>query len=71
MEETSVRRRFARKPRILVGTFVGTIASYLFFVYHYTHEQDDDGAHSFGRPTICLARCLLCGTPCSVARAAG
>jgi len=40
----SARRRFSRKPRVLVGTFAGTIASYLFFFHHYTHEQDDDEA---------------------------
>ena len=46
MEEVSARRRFSRKPRVLVGTFAGTIASYLFFFHHYTHEQDDDGARA-------------------------
>lgn len=46
MDTSKPSRRFMRKPRVLVGTFVGSIAAYIVFFYHYTHEQDDDGTRA-------------------------
>ena len=40
------RRRkvsLGNKPRILVGTAVGTLATFVLFVKHYTEMLDDSG----------------------------
>ena len=51
--------KFGNKPHLVVGTMVGTLATYILFVRHYRMLNSDSGEsrpHE-GRTTFFLACC--------------
>lgn len=60
------------RPRLLAGTAIGTLATYLLFYHNYTQLQDDGGApvhilpslvlrvHPVLRHSLAHTRVLLC-----------
>ena len=34
-------REFGKRPRMMVGTLVGTLACFIMFVHHYSNDRDD------------------------------
>ena len=45
------------RPRLLAGTAIGTLATYLLFYHNYTQLQDDGGTPAC---TYCLHLCSAC-----------
>lgn len=43
------RVKLGQKPRVLAGTFLGTVACYALFVQQYSNLKDEKGTHSLIR----------------------